>query len=252
LPSPLFGNVNIPHIELHTLSLELQALSIMSTINAILAPLLSIAGGSLDSFLPKIPGFPSLNLTSILSGQGLVSAIAGLGGSFTLPGFSNPLYPNLNIPGMAAVHSAQLLARQAINMAINIIPGLVAIVTDIMEIGGMMSIPTLPSIGSILGGLMSLIPPMPNLSGIEAAAAALANGVVSLSAMAGGLSFPGLPSMPSLPSPLIPNLNIPAVDITMMMIHAAQNMALGPLSMIYGFVGGILNVSAPTICLPFG
>lgn len=159
LPSPLFGKINNPSVELMTLAQELQQQSIMAVTTGIIKPLLNVLNMSLSSFLPKIPGFPSLNIIDLMEGDKLVAAVKeALKNGFVIPGFSLPLYPKLNIPDMAAIHTAQLVAASYISSVANSIPALVKSVTDKLEVDAMGAIPPIPSMSELIARIPINIP----------------------------------------------------------------------------------------------
>ena len=253
LPYPLFGNCNIPNLEMRMIAMEMQAMQFMHATAGMISPLLSIlGGGGIDGFLPKLPGFGNINMSGLLSGELSHFAMIRNMGNFVPPGFSLPLYPTCKIPVIAAFHCGQIVVRDYMMSCINTIPDLVGQVTNFLDIGGMPSIPALPSMGVIMGAMMSQMSSLiPGVNSFAGMARAFAMGSFTMASLMSGISIPNFPSIPSFNYPTIPSITIPDIEIVMHTMAFTQHLMISALSPMSSFIGGITSLSIPTVCIPF-
>jgi hypothetical protein len=203
-------------------------------------PMLSLIGGSLSAFLPSIPGLPGITLVDLLAGnpEVLIGAVeSAIASGFSWSFIPNPLYVKLNIPNMEAPQILLLVVSDYMQLVMNSITSLIGEVTSFLEIGNISGLPTFPTLDSVLSMVEDTI-------GGE-----LTNIQEKLST----ISIPGFPNLPMMPDPLIPSFNIPAITLTFCITALYNNLIVGMMTPIMGFITGTLSsymsFTFPIMCI---
>jgi hypothetical protein len=203
-------------------------------------PMLALTGGSLDSFLPKIPGLPGMTLVDLLSGNpsALISSTeAAIANKVTWPTVPNPILPGMTVPAIATPLTLQMIVAGYMQTLSNSITGLIGQVTNILEIGNISGLPTFPDAGSVMSSAQD----------------AIAHKTGSIQSALSALSFPGFPGLPALPNPLVPSFDIPSLTSAYCITALYNNLSLGMLAPIMNFIQNVLSqflsFSFPITCI---
>jgi hypothetical protein len=280
LPSfgfPLFPNLNIPNLETVMAAIEFQAHQLITTVLAMIKPVIAKLGIAIDKFLPKIPGLPGLNLLDLISGnwQKLIAAVRkALDFGFSLPMLPIPLYPTLKIPDLHVAFTLQAIIANYMFIVIDKVAGIVQRVTKLFKGMPFPTFPKFPSPEDILMSIISKIPglpsfpsyaalleflkkkfQLPHIPSIADITAKLSNLVpnIDISALFAKISLPAMPKFPQLPNPLIPSFNMPDIELAMHMLAFNINLQLGLLKPIMDFIlnvlGKKLSFTFPKLCI---
>ena len=256
LPSPLFASLHMPNFEMPELMLHMQQMQIMTTIKAIIKPMLDLFNIDLSTFLPKIPGFPTLNLMDLISGAwtSISTAIKDmLNKGISIPGIPLPIHIGLGSISLQSWQIYQQIISNYLTTVANMIPALIKRVTDYFHIG-IPTFPVLPTLESLKAILLALIPggiTWPDIS------IYLKKMNMSIGDWFASLALPGLdmlPKMPTLPNPLFGNIHTPNLEFNFMFAGFNSNLITGLLSKVMDFINSTLNrvltFTFPTLCAP--
>lgn len=276
-PSPILGSLNIPNLELVMTAIELQAVQLMSTVMAIVKPVLSKLGIAIKKFLPKIPGLPGLDLVDLLSSgrkQLIEKVKKALERGFTLAMLPYPMYPTLKIPDLEAAHALQAIVANYMFIVIEKVAGIVKKVTKSFRGMKTPSFPSFPTPEQILMAIISKIPGLPAFPNYAALLEFLKEKFalpevpsisdvlqsieklqknIDISALLAKIKLPSMPAFPKLPNPLIPSFNIPDIELALNMLAFNINLQLGLLKPIIDFIKKTLSKKLtfkfPTLCI---
>jgi len=232
MPSSL-GSIYCPNIQGAMQSSEAQALQLLTTQTAAIAPIASFLGASVDSLLPAVPGI-GVAFSALLAcnPDTLLNIFQSYFGGIP------SLYSALNIPDLSDRQTMRYYLRAYMAVVSTAIQSAIATVTSDLSIPGMPTIPSMPTLSSIQSQLIANVP---GASSMSQAILYLVNNNLPSSTLFSGLSFPGISAVFTPPSIPFPSINSIEPEVQENIINLTGTIQTSLLQPIVDFCTGTLS-----------
>jgi hypothetical protein len=247
LPNPIFPGFGSTNLTIVQILSQFQLNQLLVTLKAFLDPVVNFLGIAIGSILPNIPG-TNFNLLDLLAGtpNAIYNALAALPRSvlLSLPGVLNPIFYGIGAGAIELALAVQGVITGYVVSVITIVVNLFNQAAHALSIGGL-SIPTIPSISSLLHMIIPSGTSVPNVITFLQR--------FSLNELLALVSVPGFPTFPALPDPLIPSMNFPefnlATGLNLLYISLATFCMTTILQYIQNTLGHFISFAFPKICI---
>lgn len=257
---------------------EMVTAQMLGMLKALIQPLVSVIGGTLESLIPKMPVF-DISLLDLTPGppdfSSIIESVKSLVGTFppSLSNFRNifptipePLHPQFDAPDMSALQIFQAAVKGYMITLVTTVTNMINQVLGILDISGSFSLPEIPSVETILAIIKAQVGIIIGrqvetftdlLKGISALASGMKNTLSNVRGYLGGielpLSVPGFPGI-TLPLPITPGVDAPDFDLMEIVKNTYSDLVTSQIKRIHDFVTSLgppfPSFSFPTFCIP--